>query len=92
MELIYIRGILLGLTQDEIREMTPEIVEFCELGDYINVPVRTYSTGMLVRLAFAITTAVSAEILLFDELIGAGDAHFVDRAQVACASSSSAPA
>lgn len=82
MELIYIRGILLGLTQDEIREMTPEIVEFCELGDYINVPVRTYSTGMLVRLAFAITTAVSAEILLFDELIGAGDAHFVDRAQV----------
>jgi len=81
MELIYIRGILLGLTPEQIREITPEIIEFCELGDYINVPVRTYSTGMLVRLAFAITTAVSAEILLFDELIGAGDAHFVDRAQ-----------
>ncbi|MFQ5668533.1 MAG: ABC transporter ATP-binding protein [Candidatus Binatia bacterium] len=80
-ELIYVRGILLDLTPEQIGEITPEIIEFCELGHYINMPLRTYSTGMLVRLAFAITTAVSAEILLFDELIGAGDAHFVDRAQ-----------
>ena len=59
----------------------PEILEFCELGEYIEMPVRTYSTGMLVRLAFAITTAISSDILLFDELIGAGDAHFVEKAQ-----------
>ncbi len=81
MELIYVRGILLGLTPDQVTEITPEILEFCELGHYINMPVRTYSAGMLVRLAFAITTAISADILLFDELIGAGDAHFIERAQ-----------
>ena len=80
-ELITIRSFLLGLTGDETAQITPEVIEFCELGDYIDMPVRTYSTGMLVRLAFAITTAVTAEILLFDELIGAGDASFVEKAQ-----------
>ncbi len=80
-ELIMIRAVLLGLSEDEIADVTPEVIEFCQLGDYIDLPVRTYSTGMLVRLAFAITTAVSSEILLFDELIGAGDATFVDKAQ-----------
>ena len=81
MELIYVRGVMLGLTPKQISDITPDILEFCELGHYINMPVRTYSAGMLVRLAFAITTAISADILLFDELIGAGDAHFVERAQ-----------
>ena len=81
MELIYVRGIMLGMSPEEIQEVTPEILAFCELGHYINMPVRTYSAGMLVRLTFAITTAVSSDILLFDELIGAGDAHFIDRAQ-----------
>ena len=80
-ELITIRSFLLGLSGEETAEVTPEVIEFCELGDYIDMPVRTYSTGMLVRLAFAITTAITAEILLFDELIGAGDASFVDKAQ-----------
>lgn len=80
-ELVFVRGILLGLSPTEITDLIPEILDFCELGDYIDMPVRTYSTGMLVRLAFAVTTAVSSEILLFDELIGAGDAHFVDKAQ-----------
>lgn len=81
-ELINIRSLLLGLSEAEIAEITPEVIEFCQLGDYIDMPVRTYSTGMIVRLAFAITTSVSAEILLFDELIGAGDASFVDKAQL----------
>lgn len=81
MELIRTRGCLLGLTDGEIKEHANEVIEFCELGDYIHMPVRTYSTGMLVRLAFAITTTVSSDILLMDELIGAGDAAFVDRAQ-----------
>ncbi|MEO0962289.1 MAG: ABC transporter ATP-binding protein [Pseudomonadota bacterium] len=80
-ELIMIRSVLLGLSEAETEEITPEVMEFAQLGDYIDLPVRTYSTGMLVRLAFAITTAVSSEILLFDELIGAGDATFVDKAQ-----------
>lgn len=80
-ELILIRSVLLGLSEAETEEITPEVMEFAQLGDYIDLPVRTYSTGMLVRLAFAITTAVTSEILLFDELIGAGDATFVDKAQ-----------
>ncbi|CDO59343.1 MULTISPECIES: ABC transporter ATP-binding protein [Parvibaculaceae] len=80
-ELIMIRSVLLGLSEAETEEITPEVMEFAQLGDYIDLPVRTYSTGMLVRLAFAITTAVTSEILLFDELIGAGDATFVDKAQ-----------
>lgn len=81
-EMIRLRGTLLGLSPREIEENTLEIVEFCELGEYIEMPVRTYSTGMQVRLAFAITTAVSSDILLMDEFIGTGDAAFVDRARI----------
>lgn len=80
-EFIYTRGILLGLKPSEIDSVAEEVVDFCELGDYIDMPVRLYSTGMLVRLAFAITTSVTSDILLFDELIGAGDARFVEKAQ-----------
>jgi ABC-2 type transport system ATP-binding protein/lipopolysaccharide transport system ATP-binding protein len=80
-EMIRLRGALLGLSDAELEEKTPEIIEFCELGEYIEMPVRTYSTGMLVRLAFAITTAVNSDILIMDEIIGAGDAAFVERAQ-----------
>jgi ABC-2 type transport system ATP-binding protein/lipopolysaccharide transport system ATP-binding protein len=79
-EFIKIRGILLGLRPNEIDALTAEVVDFCELGDYINMPVRMYSTGMLVRLAFAIATSATSDILLFDELIGAGDARFVEKA------------
>jgi ABC-type polysaccharide/polyol phosphate transport system ATPase subunit len=79
-EFIAFRAALLGLKADEIEPVTDNVIEFCELGPYIDMPIRTYSTGMLVRLAFAITTAVTADILLFDELIGAGDASFYDRA------------
>lgn len=81
LEMIRVRGSLLGLTDKDIREKTPEILEFCDLGDFIDMPVRTYSTGMLVRLMFAITTAIESEILIMDEFIGAGDAAFLERAQ-----------
>jgi ABC-type polysaccharide/polyol phosphate transport system ATPase subunit len=80
-EMVRARGTLLGLSEDEIREKASEIADFCELGEYMDMPVRTYSTGMLVRLAFAITTAVTADILIMDEFIGAGDAAFFERAQ-----------
>lgn len=81
-EMMRVRGALLGLSDREIKEKTVEIAEFCDLGEYIDMPVRTYSTGMLVRLAFAITTAVASEILIMDEFIGGGDAAFFERAQV----------
>jgi ABC-type polysaccharide/polyol phosphate transport system ATPase subunit len=80
-EFIHIRGILLGLHPTEIDAMAQEVADFCELGDFINMPVRMYSTGMLVRLAFGIATSATADILLFDELIGAGDARFIEKAQ-----------
>ena len=79
-ELIQVRCVLLGIEQADITRATPDIIEFCQLGDYLDMPIRTYSQGMLVRLAFAITTAFRADILLFDELIGAGDASFVEQA------------
>jgi ABC-2 type transport system ATP-binding protein/lipopolysaccharide transport system ATP-binding protein len=81
LEMIRVRGALLGLPDERLEEITRDIAEFCELGEYLEMPVRTYSTGMLVRLAFAITTAVSAEILIMDEFIGGGDAAFFERAQ-----------
>jgi ABC-2 type transport system ATP-binding protein len=81
MEMIYTRGTLLGLSQREIDERVGGIVDFCQLGEYIEMPVRTYSTGMLVRLAFAITTSVTSELLIMDEIIGAGDAAFFERAE-----------
>ena len=80
-EFIRIRGVLLGLQPRQIDSLAEEVIDFCELGGYIDMPVRTYSTGMLVRLAFALATSVTSEILLFDELIGAGDERFVSRAQ-----------
>ena len=80
-EFIRIRGILLGLDPGRTEALAEEVIDFCELGAYIDMPVRTYSTGMLVRLAFALATSVTSEILLFDELIGAGDERFVSKAQ-----------
>lgn len=74
-------GMFFGMSPGEIREKTEEIATFCELGDYLTLPVRMYSSGMLVRLAFAIATAIDPEVLLLDEGLGAGDASFVDRAK-----------
>jgi ABC-type polysaccharide/polyol phosphate transport system ATPase subunit len=80
-EFIRIRGVLLGLAPKDLNRLEEDVLDFCELGSYIDMPVRTYSAGMLVRLAFALSTTESPEILLFDELIGAGDARFVTKAQ-----------
>lgn len=78
---IRLRGLLLGMTDAEIKAKTQQIADFCELGDYLDLPTRTYSSGMRVRLAFAISTAVDAEILLLDEVMGVGDASFMHKAQ-----------
>ena len=73
-------GLLLGMTRDEIERKLPEIEAFTELSEYLALPVRTYSSGMLVRLGFAIATAIDPEILLLDEGLGAGDARFAAQA------------
>jgi len=78
---IYYRGYLQGETPRSLKKKVPEIAEFCELGDFLNIPVRYYSAGMMVRLAFAIATAVEPEVLLVDEMLSAGDLSFVQKAQ-----------
>ena len=78
---IRLRGMLLGLSRREIDTYLPDIVEFTELGDYLDIPVRTYSSGMMTRLTFAVATCFSPEILLMDEWIMAGDAAFLAKAQ-----------
>lgn len=80
-ENIFIRGALLGLTKSEIQNKFAEIVEFSELGDFIEVPVRTYSSGMHLRLAFAVSTIVRPEILLMDEWLSVGDENFKQKAE-----------
>jgi ABC-2 type transport system ATP-binding protein len=77
---VRLRGLLLGMSDDEIKRKQEEIGNFSELGDFLNLPIRTYSTGMRVRLGFAISTAVDADILLLDEVMGVGDASFKDKA------------
>jgi ABC-type polysaccharide/polyol phosphate transport system ATPase subunit len=79
-ENIIFRCIFLGLTFQEAYELSPSIGEFSELGEYLDVPVRTYSTGMSMRLIFSINTAVHPDILIMDEMIGTGDARFLDKA------------
>ena len=76
LENIVLTGILLGLTRKEIDSRIQEIVEFTELGDYIYMPIRTYSAGMRTRLMLSIATCISPDILLVDEVIGAGDKRF----------------
>ncbi len=80
-ENVYIRGQLLGLTKQEISDKYEEIVEFAELGDFMEMPVRTYSSGMHLRLAFAVSTVVRPEILLMDEWLSVGDADFQHKAE-----------
>lgn len=77
---IILRGLMSGLTWKEAAEKIDEIVEFSELGPFIDLPVRTYSAGMAMRLSFATATAFCPEILLLDEWIGAGDEAFQKKA------------
>lgn len=73
--------LLMGLTPAQIRERIDEIADFTELGEYLRMPVRTYSSGMQVRLAFAVATSLDPDILLLDEVLGAGDAVFMIKAR-----------
>ncbi|MGH8643017.1 MAG: ABC transporter ATP-binding protein [Gammaproteobacteria bacterium] len=80
-ENIYLRATVLGMRPQEIDRLVGDVCEFAELGDYIYMPLRTYSSGMQMRLAFAISTSVAADIILMDEWLSAGDAAFQKKAQ-----------
>jgi ABC-2 type transport system ATP-binding protein len=77
---IFLRGLFLGLTRKQVQARLGEIAEFTELGDFLDLPIRTYSAGMRMRLAFAVSTSIEPDILLLDEGIGAGDASFLEKA------------
>ena len=78
---IMYRGYLQGETPRSIREKIQSIADFSELGQFLDMPIRYYSSGMLVRLAFSIATAINPEVLLLDEVLAAGDASFQAKAQ-----------
>jgi len=80
-ENIYRLAMLHGLKKSSIQSLIPEIEQFTELGDFLHAPVRTYSSGMLMRLMFAVKTATRPEILLVDETFGAGDKSFQEKAK-----------
>lgn len=80
-ENIILRGLILGMSRKEIHAKMNEIVAFTELGHYLDMPIRTYSAGMQLRLAFAVTLTMRPEILLMDELIGVGDARFMEKSE-----------
>jgi ABC-2 type transport system ATP-binding protein/lipopolysaccharide transport system ATP-binding protein len=80
-ENIILRGMYMDIHPREMRARIDEIAEFTELGPYLDMPVRTYSSGMMVRLSFAASTCVPSEILLMDEWLSAGDASFLAKAQ-----------
>ena len=80
-ENIFIRAALLGLRKKQINEQLEEIIEFSELGDFIDMPVRTYSSGMHLRLAFSVSTVIRPEILIMDEWLSVGDENFKHKAE-----------
>lgn len=73
-------GRLLNVPRNRLDQLQQDVAEFTELGDFLNLPIRTYSAGMMVRLSFALATSVERDIVIVDELIGAGDAHFIEKA------------
>ena len=78
-ENIYFNASIFGLTKKQIDERLNQIIEFSELGDFIDNPVRTYSSGMFMRLAFSVAINVDADILLVDEILSVGDQHFQEK-------------
>ena len=78
-ENIYFNASIFGLSKPEIEKRIEEVIEFSELGDFIDSPIRTYSSGMYMRLAFSVAINVDAEILLIDEILAVGDQHFQDK-------------
>lgn len=79
-ENIYLNGAVLGYTKSEMEALESNIVEFSELGEFIDVPIKYYSTGMYARLAFTVATEINPEILIIDEIFAGGDINFVERA------------
>jgi ABC-type polysaccharide/polyol phosphate transport system ATPase subunit len=80
-ENIMLRGVILGLSSREAKKIVPQVEEFGELGDFMKMPIKTYSSGMKLRLAYGIITSVSSEILLVDEIVNVGDARFMGKAK-----------
>jgi ABC-type polysaccharide/polyol phosphate transport system ATPase subunit len=80
-ENIYFNSYMLGFTKKQVEQKIDDIIRFAELGEFIDVPVKYYSSGMSVRLAFTIATSIEPEILVLDEMLAAGDASFIDRAK-----------
>ncbi len=80
-ENIYLRAALLGITKKQVEKELESIIEFSELGDFVNLPVRTYSSGMHMRLAFAVSTMINPDILLMDEWLSVGDQNFQQKAE-----------
>jgi ABC-2 type transport system ATP-binding protein len=78
-ENVYLNGTLLGHSRQEIKEKLPAIADFAEIGDFINAPLRTYSSGMMARLGFSVATAWVPDILILDEILSVGDAAFVQK-------------
>src|SRR5262249_34952045 len=79
-ENIRLRGLFLGLTNKQIRGLADDIADFSGLGDFLRMPIRTYSSGMHMRLAFSVSSSLEPEILLLDEAIAVGDAAFIEKA------------
>lgn len=81
LENIIVRGLFLGMTRKQMEERVDDIAEFTELGDFLRMPLRTYSTGMRIRLALGVVTSIDPEILLLDEGIGAVDSAFLEKSK-----------
>lgn len=79
-ENIYLNGAILGFTKKQMKEIESKIIDFSELNEFIDMPIKYYSTGMYGRLAFAVATEVDADILLIDEIFAGGDVNFIDKA------------
>lgn len=102
-ENVFYRGLVMGMHPDKIRERAADIIAFADIGEFIDLPLRAYSSGMVVRLAFAISTFLEGDILLIDEVFGTGDLQFynkakarmmnlVDNAHIVCFASHDLPA
>lgn len=80
-ENVFLNGAILGYTEDFLKEKYEEIADFSELGQFLNVPLRNYSSGMVMRLAFSIATVVNPDILIVDEILAVGDADFQEKSK-----------
>lgn len=79
-ENIYLNGVILGFKPEEIKVLEQEIIEFADIGEFIDYPVKYYSSGMYMRLAFTVATAIKPDILIVDEIFAGGDVNFIDKA------------